>query len=38
MDHYFAKETLPTDEELDEIELEENQEFLELDGPSNEIH
>ena len=38
MDHYFDEETLPTDEELDEIELEENEEFLELESPSNKIH
>tara|TARA_B100000508_G_scaffold105267_1_gene83478 strand:+ start:87 stop:509 length:423 start_codon:yes stop_codon:yes gene_type:complete len=38
MDHYFDEKTLPTDEELDEIELEENEEFLELESPSNKIH
>ena len=38
MDHYFDEETLPTNEELDEIELEENEEFLELESPSNKIH
>ena len=28
----------PTDEELDEIDLEEEEEFLSLEGPSNKIH
>ena len=38
MEHYFDEGSLPTDEDLDEIELEENEEFLELEGPSNKIH
>ena len=38
MDHYFDEETLPTNEELDQIEMEENEEFLELESPSNKIH
>ena len=38
MDHYFDEDSLPTDEDLDEIELEEDEEFLELEGPSNKIH
>ena len=38
MEHYFDEDSLPTDEDLDEIELEEDEEFLELEGPSNKIH
>ena len=38
MEHYFDEGSLPTDEDLDEIELEEDEEFLELEGPSNKIH
>ena len=38
MEHYFDKGSLPSDEDLDEIELEEDEEFLELEGPSNKIH
>ena len=38
MEHYFDECSLPTDEDLDEIELEEDEEFLELEGPSNKIH
>ena len=38
MEHYFDENSLPTDEDLDEIELEEDEEFLELEGPSNKIH
>ena len=38
MEHYFDEDSLPTDEDLDEIELEEDEEFLDLEGPSNKIH
>tara|TARA_Y100000817_G_scaffold164024_1_gene128135 strand:- start:463 stop:885 length:423 start_codon:yes stop_codon:yes gene_type:complete len=38
MEHYFDEGSLPSDEDLDEIELEEDEEFLELEGPSNKIH
>ena len=38
MEHYFDENSLPTDEDLEEIELEEDEEFLELEGPSNKIH
>ena len=38
MEHNFDEDSLPTDEDLDEIELEEDEEFLELEGPSNKIH
>ena len=38
MEHYFDEDSIPTDEDLDEIELEEDEEFLELEGPSNKIH
>ena len=38
MEHYFDEGSLPTDEDLDEIELEEDEEFLELEGPSKKIH
>ena len=38
MEHYFDEGRLPSDEDLDEIELEEDEEFLELEGPSNKIH
>ena len=38
MEHYFDEDSLPTDEDLDEIELEEDEEFIELEGPSNKIH
>ena len=38
MEHYFDEDSIPTNEDLDEIELEEDEEFLELEGPSNKIH
>ena len=38
MEHYFDEDSITTDEDLDEIELEEDEEFLELEGPSNKIH
>ena len=38
MEHYFDEGSLPSDEDLDEIELAEDEEFLELEGPSNKIH
>ena len=38
MEHYFDEGSLPSDEDLDEIELEEDEEILELEGPSNKIH
>ena len=38
MEHYFDEDSIPTDEDLDEIELEEDEEFIELEGPSNKIH
>jgi len=36
--HDYVYKQPETDEELDEIELEENEEFLELESPSNKIH
>ena len=38
MEHYFDEGSLPSDEDLDELELEEDEEFLALEGPSNKIH
>jgi len=35
---YLDYHNEPTDEELDEIILEEEEEFLNLDSPSNKIH
>lgn len=38
MDSYFDEHRVPTDEELDEIEVEEEEEFLDLQSPSTKIH